>query len=91
MDFRYKAYYLVKFRNGHNEYRIGQIKCITSSKFHSNNGEDSFIISVDKQDSDNLEYELRKAERNDGYCKWFRLYRQIKYNGEIKRINGIII
>ena len=91
MDFRYKTYYFVKFENRHSEFRISQMKFISSIKFHSNKDEDTLIISVDKKDVESIEYELRKAERNDGYCKWFRLYKQIKYDGKIKRINGIIV
>lgn len=77
MDFRNKAYFAVRFgwRNGDDVYRINIFKSIPTVKITCNNkphiamfcGEIQYpyIISVNDEYCKQLQYELRKAMRND--------------------------
>jgi len=74
MNKKYREYYRVKFYYNCIDYRIETIKtCCPMVKFHFKKDTTELVISVPKKYCDSLEYELRKAERIDGYCKWYRI------------------
>ena len=69
MDKRERNYYLVRFDWRSKDMRIWFIKMISPKiKFHHRG--DGLLVSCLKDDSDAVEYELRKAERNDDFCIW---------------------
>ena len=69
MDKRKRNYYLVQFSWQSKDMRMRFIKIISPKiKFHHRGNE--LLISCPKEDSEAVEYELRKAERNDDFCKW---------------------
>ena len=69
MDKRERNYYLVRFDWRSKDMRIGFLKMI-SSKIKLHYREDGLLVSCPKEYSEAVEYELRKAERNDEFCKW---------------------
>ena len=69
MDKRERNYYLVRFDRRSKDMRIGFIKMISPKiKFHQR--ENGLLVSCPKEDSEAVEYELRKAERNDDFSIW---------------------
>lgn len=76
MDKRERKYYLVSLAYNSYDMRLRTIQiCVPSLKIHSakpHNGiiEYQQLFSCRKNDSESIEYELRKAERRDGYCLW---------------------
>lgn len=69
MDKRQRNYYSVRFSWQSKDMRMRFIKLISPKiKFH--NRENELLISCPKEDSEAVEYELRKAERNDEFCIW---------------------
>ncbi len=69
MDKRERNYYLVRFDWRSKDMRIWFIKMISPKiKFHHR--ENGLLVSCPKEDSEAVEYELRKAERNDDFCIW---------------------
>lgn len=84
MDWRYKKYYLVSFSWESYQMRIDILKSI-GVKFTPykkvpkqpdetiTRGFYQFMISVPYDKWQSVEYELRKAERNDYSCKWREL------------------
>ena len=69
MDKRERNYYLVRFDWQSRDMRIGFLKMI-SPKIKLHHREDGLLVSCPKEYSEAVEYELRKAERNDEFCKW---------------------
>ncbi len=69
MDKRERNYYLVRFDWRSKDMRIGFIKMI-SPKIKFRHRENGLLVSCPKEDSEAVEYELRKAERNDDFCIW---------------------
>ena len=86
MDWRNRRYYLVSFLWGSADMRLDMIKLLTS-KIHMSRevpkqpdeleerGRYDYLISVLSDEASCLEYELRKAEVRDGYCKWKEIKR----------------
>lgn len=82
MDWRYKKYYTVTFSPFSQNMRVQYLKLIDGIKFRSykeipkqademeERGSYQFLISVPYDGADSLEFELRKAERNDDWCEW---------------------
>lgn len=87
MDYRHRNYYLVKLDPCAREMRIRYFKLASPSlKIHTpyyhikynNQSQDKIngrywqmMLSCKTEDSDALEYELRKANRNDGFGSHF--------------------
>ncbi len=81
MDWRARRYYLVSFSWESYQMRIDNIKRIgaklTPYRNISKQPDETeirnsyqFMIGVDSKNYEAVEYELRKAERNDYFCKW---------------------
>ena len=82
MDWRYRKYYCVSFDPCAHDMRVRYLKFIDGLKFHSykdipkqpdeteERGYYQYLISVLSDDAEAIEYELRKAERRDGWCRW---------------------
>ena len=69
MDKTQRNYYSVRFSWHSKDMRMRFIKLISPKiKFHDRGNE--LLIGCPKEDSEAVEYELRKAERNDEFCKW---------------------
>ena len=73
MDKRIRVYYRARFDCLSHNMRIWMIKASAESvKLHSHrNG--FWLISCLPKETENIEYELRKAQRRDGYCDWVKL------------------
>ena len=92
MDWRGRKYYIVTFYFDSYDMRMSFLKLIPNIKFtHYKNipkqkdeteerGKYQFMISVPNSSSEAVEYELRKAERNDYYCKWKEIKRDLSKN-----------
>lgn len=82
MDWRGRKYYIVTFYFDSYDMRMSFLKLIPNIKFTyyknipkqrdelEERGNYQFMIGVPNSSSEAVEYELRKAERNDYYCKW---------------------
>lgn len=73
MDFRNRNYYMVEFSSKCMDYRISQLKLIPTLKFIKFYECCVCKISVNKQYSNLIEYELSKAKNRDGFCLWYRV------------------
>jgi hypothetical protein len=89
MDWRSRKYYLASFSPEARDMRIQHIKLLSDKvRMHPSHtmpkqpdeseerGRYQYIISCLCTECESLEYELRKAERNDDYCRW----KEIKQN-----------
>lgn len=76
MDWRNRKYYYVTFDPQSRDMRLRYLRLIEGLKIHQDkkyiaeNRHYHFLISVHAADAEVVEYELRKAERNDEYCIW---------------------
>ena len=83
MDWRARKYYLVSFSHEAIDMRMRHIKLLSDKiRIHPSHtipkqpdeteerGHYQYIISCLCTECESLEYELRKAERNDDYCRW---------------------
>ena len=83
VDWRNRKYYCVSFDWSTKDMRIDMIRLIDSVKIRPykevpkqpDEVEErprlyQFFISVSEDSAEGLEYELRKAERSDDFCKW---------------------
>ena len=82
MDWRDRKYYIVTFCFDSYDMRMSFLKLIPNIKFTDyknipkqrdeveERGNYQVMIGVPNSSSEAVEYELRKAERNDFYCKW---------------------
>ena len=82
MDWRNRKYYCVSFSFTSIEMRLNYLKLIKGIKMHpyraiakqpdeiEERGHYQYLLSVSHKSSNLVEFELRKAERNDGYCFW---------------------
>ena len=89
MDWRERKYYIVSFSSEAYEMRMSYLNLIPKIKFRSyqdipkqndeieKRGLYQIMISVPFESSDVLEYELKKAERNDLYCSWKEIKRDL--------------
>ena len=89
MDWRNRKYYLVSFHWSSIDMRLDILKSIDKVKIRSyqnvpkqadeleERGRYQYFIGVPADYSEAVEYELRKAERNDGWCKWKEIKRFI--------------
>lgn len=69
MDRRKRNYYQVHFDYQSSDMRKRYLVIASPSiKFHYR--ENGLMISCLKDDAEAVEYELRKAERNDNFCQW---------------------
>lgn len=76
MDWRSRKYYAATFSIEAQDMRIRHLKLIGNGvKIHF--GRDTYlcIIGCNTDQCDAVEYELRKAERNDDYCMWKEIKR----------------
>jgi hypothetical protein len=79
VDRRERDYYLVSLDYLSYNYRLGQIKiCVPSLKLHDSKKHEitsryQQMFSCRKNESESLEYELRKAERRDRFCDWEKI------------------
>lgn len=88
MDWRGRKYYTVFFDNSSIEMRMGYLKNIPGIKFIpykdifkqpdelEERGIYHVLIGVPIESYEAVEYELRKAERNDRFCKWKEVKKQ---------------
>lgn len=75
MDNTNRNYYMVKFKYVYKDYRIKEIKvACQSAKFFHKECTTTLMISVKREEHEALEYELMKADRRDGLCKWYQIY-----------------
>jgi len=84
MDWRNRKYYVVNFCPNAYEMRIDILRNIDGIKLRNpkydfnvklpdeaeSRGCYQVLIGCREDDSEIIEYELRKAERNDGFAKW---------------------
>lgn len=87
MDWRNRKYYCVSFSLEAVNMRLEIIKIIPTVKIRmgrevpkqpdelEERGRYDYLISVLSDEASCLEYELRKAEVRDGYCKWKEIKR----------------
>ena len=87
MDWRDRKYYCVSFDYYSRNMRLDILKSIGNIKIHSyknapkqadeakERGNYQYLLGVPKDLCDIVEYELRKAVRNDDWCKWWELER----------------
>ena len=84
MDWRGRKYYCVSFDWCSVDMRLNILKLIDGIKIRTyqgvpkqpdeieERGHYQFLIGISIDGCDAVEYELRKAERNDGWCDWKR-------------------
>ena len=89
MDWRKRRYYCVKFDSDSVDFRLRILKSIKSVKFypyryvpkqldeHEDRGFYHFLITVNNSQSEIVEYELKKAQRNDSFCFWKEIKKNI--------------
>lgn len=89
MDWRGRKYYCVSFEYYSMNMRLDILKSIGNIKIHSyknipkqpdeteERGNYQFLLGVPNDLCNVVEYELRKAERNDDWCKWKEIKRDI--------------
>jgi hypothetical protein len=89
MDWRFKKYYTASFYFNSLDYRIEILKQIPSIKIHTfkkmleiqdeanSRGLYQILISCDFDKCEIVEYELRKAERNNPWCNWQEIKRDL--------------
>ena len=88
MDWRGRCYYTVSFDRCSYDMRTEILKNISSVKLHSYRKVEKqpdeveprmysyhWLIGCNHNDKEAVEYELRKAERNDYWCKWKEIKR----------------
>jgi hypothetical protein len=90
MDWRKRTYYCATFDYRANDYRMSVIKNIPGLRVHPNRpmpkqhdeiterGNYQYVLSVPVESAETLEYELRKAVRNDDFSKWKKIERVTK-------------
>ena len=90
MDWRERKYYAVSFDWRSRDMRLGYLRTIDGLRIHpykniekqtdekDARGLYQCLIGVPAESSDAVEYELRKAERNDDWCKWKEVQRKEK-------------
>lgn len=95
MDWRNRKYYLVSFHWLSVDMRLNYLKIIGKVKIRpyqkvlkqadelENRGYYQYFLGVPSDYSEDVEYQLRKAERNDGWCRWKEIKRN-KIKGEMK-------
>ena len=89
MDWRNRKYYCVSFHWQSQDMRLENLKLIGRVKVRSyqnipkqadeleERGRYQFMLGVPAACAEVVEYELRKAERNDIYCKWKEIKRDM--------------
>ena len=89
MDWRGRRYYCVSFDWQSQGMRLEILKSIGKIKIRSyqnipkqpdeteERGHYQFMLGVPHSYSETVEYELRKAERNDDWCKWKEIKRDV--------------
>lgn len=90
MDWRARKYYVASFSPEARNMRLETIKCIGKGiKIHFHNpvpkqpdeveerGNYECVIGCNYGQAEAIEYELRKAEHNDGYCLWKEVKRDL--------------
>ena len=89
MDWRGRKYYCVSFDYYSRNMRLDILKSVGNIKIHSyknvpkqadeirERGNYQYLLGVPKDLCDIVEYELRKAVRNDDWCKWWEIERNI--------------
>lgn len=89
MDWRGRKYYCVSFDWRSMDMRIEYLKLIDGIRIHpyrnipkqpdevEERGFYQFLISTPIDCSEAVEYEFRKAERNDRYCSWKEIKRDL--------------
>ena len=85
MDWRNRNYYTVSFDWTSSDMRMRQIRNIKGVTVHpyrdvkkqpdekEKRGHYQHLIGVPTENSEIIEYELRKAERNDNWCRWRKI------------------
>ena len=64
--------YRIEFLHYSKDMRLGILKLIDTFVLLEDDGQE-IVIQCDEEDIDIVEFELRKAERNDGWCSWKRI------------------
>ena len=89
MDWRKRKYYVVSFNWNASDMRLGYLNLIDGVKIRTyqnipkqkdeqgERGHYQYLIGVPAESAEAVEYELRKAERNDGWCKWKEIERSV--------------
>ena len=89
MDWRNRKYYCVSFDYYSRNMRLDILKSVGNIKIHSyknipkqadeikERGNYQYLLGVPKDLCDIVEYELRKAERNDDWCEWWEIKRDV--------------
>lgn len=89
MDWRGRKYYCVSFECKSKDMRLNTLKLIDRIKIRTyqnipkqsdeieERGHYQFLLGVPSNCCDTVEYELRKAERNDGWCEWKEIKRDL--------------
>ena len=67
------AIYKVKFDEDSAAMRTSILSMIDGVDIFAITEDEYFCISVDELAAEAVEYELRKAERRDGYCDWKKI------------------
>ena len=90
MDWRNRKYYCVSFDWAAEDMRLGILQLVQGLRLHGykyvpkqkdeieERGKYDWLISVPACWSEAVEYELRKAARNDAYCIWKEIKQVIK-------------
>ena len=85
MDWRNRVYYTVSFDWTAADMRMRHLRNIKGISIHpyrdvekqpdekEKRGHYHHLIGIPKESSEAVEYELRKAERNDDWCKWTKI------------------
>lgn len=89
MDWRNRKYYCVSFCWSSIDMRIDILKTIGAVNIYpykcipkqtdemEERGHYQYLLGVPSEYSEAVEYELRKAKRNDDWCKWKEIKRNI--------------
>lgn len=95
MDWRIRKYYVARFSYENYDYMIWTLKHIDGIKIHcptqanynvrfkdesEPRGYYQFLISCNSENSDVLEYELKKSQRHSGYDVWKEIKQHNKHN-----------
>ena len=95
MDWRIRKYYVARFSYENYDYMMWTLKHIDNIKLHcptqanynvrfkdesEPRGCYQFLISCNPENSDVLEYELRKSQRHSGYDVWKEIKQYDKHN-----------
>lgn len=100
MDWRKRKYYTVSFDWTSQDMRLEFLKSLTSGKMKVRTYQDvpkqtdemkerghyQFMISIPAEDAEAVEYELRKAERNDDWCDWKEIVRKVPIKNQKSKI-----